>query len=221
MKKIITLSLLASSSFIATNHAAAAAALDGAALTAPAAADRATHVTPSTLEQLEVFLRKNCDTDFPEVGFGAFCAPFKPEFSRLKRIDQMRRQNAAIDTLWQIVALGCCSFDQELVNLKVTTPHFPDRAASRPEAMAHYHRFNHSHFLRFQTMVMHLLELAQAKTDNFAKDARAAFTQSYGSSYTLKIAWIRDRAGIVPIPLDEKIKTMIYSSPAPYGDWGG
>lgn len=214
---MIAISLLASASFIATSHAAA---LDDTALTVSAGAGKAARSMPATLDQLEIFLRKNCGSAFPEVGFREFCAPFKPEFLKLKKLDQLRAQNAAIDTLGQMVALGYCSFDQELVRLKIPTPHFADHAAFRPEAMAHYKRYNHSHFLKFQEMITWLLAWAQTKTGDLAKDAKAALTQPYGSSTALKIAWLRDNVGIVPAPLDGGLKKIIYSSPTPYGDWG-
>ncbi len=119
-----------------------------------------------------------------------------------------------------MVALGYCSFDREVVRLKIPTPHFADHAASRPEAMAHYKRYTHSHFLKFQAMITQMLEWAQTKTGDLAKDAKAALTQPYGSSTALKIAWLRDNVGIVPAPLDGGLKKIIYSSPTPYGDWG-
>ncbi len=158
MRKIIAISLLASASFVTTNHAAD---LGDTALTVSAGAGSIAHVTPSTLDELEIFLRRNYDIGFPEAGFRVFCAPFKPEFSKLKKIDQLRAQNAAIDTLGQMVALGYCSFDREVVRLKIPTPHFADQAASRPEAMAHYKRYTHSHFLKFQAMITQMLEWAQ------------------------------------------------------------
>ncbi|MDP3641213.1 MAG: hypothetical protein Q8R43_02120 [Alphaproteobacteria bacterium] len=171
---MIAISLLASASFIATIHAAA---LDDTALTVSAGAGRAARSMPATLDQLETFLRKNCGSDFPEVGFSTFCAPFKPEFSKLKHLDQLRAQSAAIDTLGQMAALGHYSFTQEIERLKIPTPHFADRAASRPEAMAHYKRDNHSHFLKFQERITQLLAWAQTKIGGLAKDAKAALTQ--------------------------------------------
>lgn len=209
--------MIASASFITTHHASA---LDDAALTVNAGAGGIACPTPSTLDELDAFLRKNFGSHFPETDFSAFCLPFKPEFSKLKKIDQLRAQNAAIDTLGQIVCLGFCSFDTEIALGKVPVFGFSDVIAYRPATMEHYHGFTHAHFLRFQTMITQLLEWAQNKTGGLAKDAKAALTQPYGSSDILNISWLRDRKGIVPMPQDKRLKKGIYSSPAPYGDWG-
>jgi hypothetical protein len=217
MKTTITISLLTSTILLAPNCAAAS---EDALSPTYIGEGRISHATPSTLEQLEAFLRKNWGPDFPEIGFSSFCLPFKPEFSKLKRIDRLRAQSAAIETLGQMVALGYCAFTQEIEGLKVKTPHFDDRAASRPEAMAHYKRFNHPHFLKFQKMIMQVLEFAQGRPDELGKDAKAALTQPYGSSDALGIAWLRDNTGIVPALFNGPLKRTIYSSSSPYGDWG-
>ena len=218
MKRIIIISLLTSVSLLTTSHAAATD--DAFLCRAHTGAGSTRYPAPSTLEQLDSFLRRNCDTDFPEIGFSAFCRPFMPGFSTLKRLDQIRAQTAAIETLGQMVALGYYAFTQEIERLKVKIPHFAARAASRPEAMAHYKRFNHPHFLKFQDMITHLLELTQTKTGELGKDAKTALIQSHGSSDALKIAWLRDNTGIVPVPFQGNLKRIIYSSSTPYGDWG-
>ncbi|MDP3936341.1 MAG: hypothetical protein Q8Q56_05105, partial [Alphaproteobacteria bacterium] len=218
MKTIITIALLTSTSLLTDNYAAA---LDDGTLSACGGAGRTTaSVTPSTLGDLEIFLRTKCGTVFPEIGFSEFSTPFKPGFAKLKRISQMRAQTAAINTIGQMVALGYYSFTREIESLKVRTPHFTDRIVSRSEAMTHYHRHNHSYFLTFQAMIMQVLEWAQTRTGDLANDAKAALTQSHGSSTALKIAWLQDNTGIVPVPFQGALTRTIYSSATPYGNWG-
>jgi hypothetical protein len=62
--------------------------------------------TPSSIEELEVFLRRNTGgVPFPEIGYSAFKLPFlTTKYS--SRIEEMKAKTAAIAVFGQMVALG-------------------------------------------------------------------------------------------------------------------
>jgi hypothetical protein len=229
MKATLAFSLLTSVSLLAPSHAAAAA--DDALVSTHRPSDKTTKVKVSTVEQLEAFLRKNyakasqslsdslgaAPRDFPEAAFRAFCKPFMPELSKLGNLEQIRAQTATINTIGQMVALVRVAFAHEMKKLE--TPTSFGSYIPRFEMTEYYKRACHPHFLKFQEMVTHVLALAQKK-DELKKEATAALTQPYGSSDTLKIAWIRDNNGIVPIPFLAAKNKSISLDFFPYGYWG-
>jgi hypothetical protein len=173
---------------------------------------------PSSLAELESFLRRNAADIFPEESFMQFSAPFQSNFARQRRIDQLRMKTAALGAVPKMVALAYYAFTQEIERRKtvVSVGAITDIAASRIDTLRHYRECNHLYFLRFQNMLM---ELFRYKQDSDS-EVTAALTQPFGISPTFEMAWLRDNNGIVPVPLSGPLKRVIYSASTPYGDWG-
>jgi hypothetical protein len=181
-------------------------------------------VQPASIGDLEIFLKANHTSGrpFPDVGYSAFKRPFL-SLNGFSKNEKGIIKGEAVSFIQQMVTLCYFAFTRQM-DLQKNTPlcglFGSSKTASRIEMQQHYFSTNHKYFLKFQEMLMQVLEWAKEYPAKKVEAARA-LSQPYGISAELGIVWVKDNNGIVPMPINpQKMSKMIYQAAAPYGWWG-
>ena len=185
-------------------------------------ADASVCSTPSTIEELESFLRDRIEgARFPEVGFASFKHPFLAK-KCTSRTEELRAKNAAIGAIKSMVKLVYDVFEGEIDRQKqpvMVRGIAVGYAADRESTFRYYHENNHKYFLKYQEMLTQVL--IWAKTGSLCSEAERILKEPYGISSDFGFLWVRDNIGVVPMPYNhsEMRRQMIYQSCSPYGWW--
>jgi hypothetical protein len=178
----------------------------------------ASPITEASITDLKRFLAANLPVDrFDTAAFEQFTQPFLPGFSKLRKIEQYKTKNTALEQLAGIVGAAYVAFSNDIESCRKTfkNPSLGTvRLSERTTALAHYRSGASSIFETFQHMILALLKHKETSTSSVS----ALLSRGYGILPEYHMAAIMDTNGIVPFPLPP-ISLNILHLPAPYGSW--
>lgn len=175
--------------------------------------------TSVSAEELKSFILRNSSPGQASSGeeyLTAFFTPFKPDFSRLSRLDQVKAKRNAFNSLGKVVALAYLAFDTNLREFRAPDGPISDQLTHRRFIQGYYKRTLSPYFLTFQRLTAELIRLNAA----INSEANFMLSSDYVVNPTYEIAWLKDRNGIVPIPLSKRLQDLpIYYGSVIYGSW--